>query len=150
MSVNTIQLSFPACFWLCYLLLQPWPGSKESGTDKTEFNPCKLVSHASPQKEAGSKWYYTAAVGAILLIRAPFRQEMSLVSNGRGTDRWGKSNPPLLLLMIPAKLAVNTSSRSLSALIDSGAEQSFIDHSLAQSLEILLEPLECFATHCPW
>lgn len=95
---------------------------------------------------------YTAAVGAILLIRAPFRQEMSLVSNGRGTDRWGKSNPPLLLLMIPAKLAVNTSSRSLSALIDSdsGAEQSFIDHSLAQSLEILLEPLEHFATHCPW
>lgn len=30
---------------------------------------------------------YTAAVGAILLIRALFRQEMSLVSNGRGTDR---------------------------------------------------------------
>lgn len=57
--------------------------------------------------------------------------------------------PPLLLLMIPAKLAVNTSSRSLSALIDSGAEQSFIDHSLAQSLEIPLEPLERFATHCP-
>lgn len=53
--------------------------------------------------------------------------------------------------MIPAKLAVNTSSRSLSALIDSdsGAEQSFIDHSLAQSLEIPLEPLERFATHCP-
>lgn len=93
---------------------------------------------------------YTAAVGAILLIRALFRQEMSLVSNGRGTDRWGKSNSPLLLLMIPAKLAVNTSSRSLSALIDSGAEQSFIDHSLAQSLEIPLEPLERFATHCPW
>lgn len=51
--------------------------------------------------------------------------------------------------MIPAKLAVNTSSCSLSALIDSGAEQSFIDHSLAQSLEIPLEPLERFATHCP-
>lgn len=60
-----------------------------------------------------------------------------------------KSNSLLLLLMIPAKLAVNTSSLSLSALIDSGAEQSFIDHSLAQSLEIPLEPLEGFATHCP-
>lgn len=33
---------------------------------------------------------YTAAVGAILLIHATFGQKMSLVSNGRGTDRRGK------------------------------------------------------------
>lgn len=132
MSVYTIQLSFPACFWLCYLLLQPWPGSKESGTDETEFNPCRLVSRSSSQKEAGSKWM------PILQPWGPYywfmphldkRCHLSVMVGVLTGEE--KSNSPLLLLMIPAKLAVNTSSRSLSALIDSGAEQSFIDHSLA-------------------
>lgn len=43
--------------------------------------------------------------------------------------------------MIAAKVAVNSVSHPLPALIDSGAEQSFIDASLARRLNINIEAL---------
>lgn len=51
------------------------------------------------------------------------------------------SESPLPRLLLPARLGVRTVSHSLSVLIDSGAEQNFIDTSLAAKLNIALEPL---------
>uniref|UniRef100_A0A669C7S5 Reverse transcriptase domain-containing protein n=1 Tax=Oreochromis niloticus TaxID=8128 RepID=A0A669C7S5_ORENI len=48
-------------------------------------------------------------------------------------------SPPHFLL--PAKLTAHTTTHSLKALIDSGAEQSFIDASLAKKLGLTIEPL---------
>lgn len=49
-------------------------------------------------------------------------------------DLSGKHSLPRL--MLPIKLTIQTMTHPLSALIDSGAEQSFIDSSLATRLNI--------------
>lgn len=49
-------------------------------------------------------------------------------------DLSNKLSPPRL--MLPVKLTVRSVAHSLSALVDSGAEQNFIDSSLASKLNI--------------
>lgn len=51
------------------------------------------------------------------------------------------SNNTLPRLLLPAKLCFQTVSHCLSVLVDSGAEQNFIDTSLASKLNITLETL---------
>lgn len=52
-----------------------------------------------------------------------------------------KGHKSLPRLMLPAKVSVNTKCHSLSVLIDSGAEQNFIDSELAHRLQLAQEPL---------
>lgn len=54
-------------------------------------------------------------------------------------DLSSKSSLPRL--MLPAKLTVHTKTHSVMALIDSGAEQSFIDSALAEKLGVGSDPL---------
>jgi len=57
--------------------------------------------------------------------------------------------PTLSRFLIPARLCTNSQTLPLSALIDSGAEDSFVDCELAKqlglNLEALLEPLTAYA-----
>lgn len=51
----------------------------------------------------------------------------------------GKNSPPRL--MLPAKITSSTNTYTLYALVDSGAEQSFMDSNLATQLDIATEAL---------